>query len=81
MTFDLVFYLLTAFTFMTRDNLGNTYVISKDNSIEKIDTAGKVISTYNENKFGQPVSIDASNPLNIVVFYRAYFSTSSFRYI
>lgn len=57
---------------MTRDNLGNTYVIAQDNSIEKIDASGKILFTYNESKFGTPTSIDASNALNIVVFYHDF---------
>ncbi|MES2618127.1 MAG: hypothetical protein V4613_09615 [Bacteroidota bacterium] len=52
------------------DNLGNIFVISPTNDIEKYDKNGLKTATANFKVLGNITSIDASNPFEIYVFYR-----------
>src|SRR6478672_5274711 len=54
----------------TTDNLGNIFVISPTNDIEKYDKNGLKTATANFKVLGNITSIDASNPFEIYVFYR-----------
>ncbi len=54
----------------TTDNLGNIFVISPTNDIEKYDRTGNKIATTNFKVLGNITSIDATNPFEIYVFYR-----------
>ncbi len=55
---------------MTTDNLGNVYVISPTNDIEKYDKNGNKLATTNFKVLGNITSIDATNPFEIYIFYR-----------
>lgn len=53
------------------DNLGNIYFINQ-NQLLKIDQALDTIFTYSSLRYGSPTSIDVSNPLKLLVFYKNY---------
>ncbi len=55
------------------DNLGNIYVITKDNLLEKLDANGDSLAVFNDVRhFGKIWTIDVTNPLKILVFYREF---------
>ena len=58
------------FKFFTTDKLGNIFVITPKNDIQKFDSKGKKISEANFKVMGEVTSIDASNALEIYVFYK-----------
>ncbi len=52
----------------TTDHLGNAYVIA-ENQLLQFDPQGKPKATYSETNLGTLRSIDASNPMKILLFY------------
>jgi hypothetical protein len=56
--------------FIQADELGNLYIVSPSNQLYKYNTLGKVLATLNYNYNGNISSIDASNPMEIYVFYK-----------
>lgn len=57
----------------TVDNLGNTYLINDKNQIKKLNTKGDSVGVFNDiRRFGKIHSIDVSNPLKILVFYKDF---------
>lgn len=52
----------------TTDNFGNAYVIA-ENQLLQFDSQGKPKATYSENSLGTLRSVDASNPLKILLYY------------
>jgi hypothetical protein len=52
------------------DRLGNIYVISKTNQLYKYNSDGKLLSTLNYKYLGNITFVDATNPLEIYVFYK-----------
>ena len=52
----------------TTDNLGNAYVIA-ENQLLQFDPKGRPKANYSENNIGALRSVDASNPLKILLFY------------
>jgi hypothetical protein len=67
-------HLITEFSvnakFVQADELGNLYIVSPSNQLYKYNTSGKVLATLNYNYNGNISSIDASNPMEIYVFYK-----------
>jgi len=60
------------------DNLGNIYLLTATNQIKKLDEKGDSIAVYNDvRRYGKIYSIDATNPLKVLVFYKD-FSTIGF---
>lgn len=55
--------------FATADNLGNLYLISAQNAVEKYSADGRLLARYTNNRAGLATAIDATNPLKIVVWY------------
>jgi hypothetical protein len=55
--------------FATSDHLGNIYVITARNGIEKYAPDGRLVAQYSNTRLGVPTNIDASNPLKILVWY------------
>jgi len=55
---------------ITADKLGNLYVVSVTNQLYKYSSSGDLISTLNYNYSGNITSVDATNPLEIYVFYQ-----------
>jgi len=57
----------------TVDNLGNIYLLSKDNQLKKLDSKGDSAGVYNAvTRYGNVYSIDATNPLKILLFYKDF---------
>ncbi|MCU0442593.1 MAG: hypothetical protein MUE96_09355 [Bacteroidia bacterium] len=52
------------------DRLGNVYVVSKTNQLYKYNSEGILLSTLNYKYVGQITHVDATNPLEIYVFYK-----------
>lgn len=52
------------------DPLGNVYVLSQTNQLNKYDSTGKWLATLNYSYNGSISSIDVSNPIEIIVFYK-----------
>lgn len=58
------------FKFFTTDKLGNIFVITPKNDIQKYNKTGKKLAEANFKVMGEATFIDASNPMEIYVFYR-----------
>jgi len=57
----------------TTDNLGNIYLLTPTNQIKKVNAKGDSIAVYNDVKrYGKIFSIDATNPLKILVYYKDF---------
>ncbi len=55
------------------DNLDNIYLITNENQLKKINGNGDSIGVFNDVKrFGNPASLDVSNPLKILLYYRDF---------
>jgi hypothetical protein len=57
--------------FFTTDNLGNTYVV-KGEEIKKYSQTGDLLKIFSNNTTGKITSIDATNPLRILIFYKDF---------
>ena len=58
------------FKFFTTDKLGNVFVLTQKNDIQKFDKKGKKLTEANFKVMGDATMIDAGNPLEIYVFYK-----------
>src|ERR1700761_4863322 len=57
----------------TVDNVGNIYLLSRDNQLKKLDANGDSVSLYNSvTRFGDISFIDVTNPLKILIYYRDF---------
>jgi hypothetical protein len=57
----------------TVDNLGNIYLLSKDNQLKKLSANGDSLAVFNDvRRYGKIWSIDVTNPLKILVYYREF---------
>src|SRR5882724_438918 len=57
----------------TVDNLGNIYLLSKDNQLKKLNANGDSLAVFNDvRKYGKVWSIDATNPLKLLIYYREF---------
>ncbi len=55
------------------DNLGNIYVINGDNQLKKLGPKGDSLAVFNDvRRYGKIWSVDVTNPLKILVFYRDF---------
>ena len=58
---------------MELDNLGNTYLVTATNQILKLNNNFDSIASFNNSKsLGNITSIDVSNPLKILIFYKSF---------
>ena len=63
------------FTSFNVDNLDNIYLINNTNQLKKIQGNGDSVGVFNDVKrFGNPSSIDVTNPLKVLLYY-SNFST------
>jgi hypothetical protein len=58
--------------FFTTDNLNNIYVVKDNYSVVKYDSAGTKLFSYEVKANGQPTSMDVSNPMKLMVYYKDY---------
>jgi len=57
------------------DNFDNLYVVSSTGQIKKLNAAGDSVGVYNQTKnYGKLYTIDVSNPLKILLFYKDFSS-------
>ena len=55
------------------DNLGNFYLLSKDNRLKKINSRGDSVGAFNEvRRYGKLYSMDVTNPLKTLLYYRNF---------
>jgi hypothetical protein len=55
------------------DNLDNLYILSSTGQIKKLNAAGDSVGVYNQMKnYGKLYSIDVSNPLKLLLFYKDF---------
>ena len=64
-----VFKLNTSVDFFTTDNIGNFYVIKGD-EVKKFNSSGELLKVFSNKRAGKLFSIDASNPLRVIAFYK-----------
>ncbi len=55
--------------FATADNLGNIYLITIQNALEKYAPDGRLLTRYSNNRLGQAAWLDVSNPLKVLAWY------------
>ncbi len=55
--------------FATADNLGNIYVITPQNAVEKYSPDGTFQFRYTNNRLGTAAWLDVTNPLKVLVWY------------
>lgn len=55
------------------DNLDNLYIISSTGQVKKFNAAGDSVAVYNQTRnAGKLFSIDVSNPLKLLLFYKEF---------
>lgn len=59
------------YDYFTADNLGNIYTVHGDEIIKYL-ADGRQFARYSNLKLGNVTSVDVTNPLKIVVYYRDY---------
>lgn len=57
--------------YMTVDNLGNMYVIKEDELVKYL-ASGKYFARYSNLRLGNITSVDVTNPLKLVLYYRDF---------
>lgn len=61
----------TTSDFFTTDNQGNVYAV-KGNELSKFDKTGKLMYKYSNKNYGNISTVDASNMLRVLVFYKEF---------
>lgn len=61
----------TPLNYFTTDNIGNIYTVHDDELI-KFLPAGKFFARYSNLKLGSITTIDATNPLKLILYYRDF---------
>jgi hypothetical protein len=59
--------------FFTTDNFGNTYLVKAD-EIRKYNPSGDLLKIYSNKNLGKITSVDATNPLRLLIFYKDFAS-------
>lgn len=57
--------------FFTTDNLTSTYVVNGEEII-KYNPSGKLLSKFSNKRYGTISSVDANNPLKILLYYKDF---------
>jgi hypothetical protein len=61
------------FADFTVDNLGNYYLLSKNNQLKKLTANGDSVGVFNDVKrYGKLHSIDVTNPLKCLLYYKNF---------
>ncbi len=58
--------------FAVSDKLHQLYVLDAKNELVKLNEEGQVTFQFNNNTLGELAHVDASNPFNLLLFYREY---------
>lgn len=57
----------------TTDNLDNLYIVTSTGQLKKIDAKGDSVAVFNNvKKYGKLSSIDVTNPLKILLYYKDF---------
>ncbi|MBX9783944.1 MAG: hypothetical protein K2X48_11705 [Chitinophagaceae bacterium] len=57
----------------TVDNLGNYYLLSKDNQLKKLNARGDSMGVFNDvRRYGKLNSMDVTNPLKVLLYYKNF---------
>jgi len=71
--FRLVKEVTGAVTDFTVDNLGNLYLVNPNGQLKKLRPNGDSLAVFNNvRRFGKLHSIDASNPLKVLLYYKDF---------
>ena len=61
------------FSYFNVDNLDNIYLITNNNQLKKLNDAGDSVAVFNDVKrYGNPSSVDVTNPLKVLLYYKNY---------
>ena len=61
------------FTYFTVDNLDNIYLLTGSDELKKIQENGDSVAVFNDVRtYGKLFSIDATNPLKILLYYKNF---------
>ncbi len=61
------------YNYLNVDILDNIYLITNANQLKKLNATGDPIAFFSDvKKYGNPNSIDVSNPLKIIVYYKNF---------
>ncbi len=61
------------FSYFNIDNLDFIYLVTENNQLKKISAAGDSVAVFNDvKKYGNPSSIDVTNPLKTLLYYKNY---------
>lgn len=72
-SFHLILTIPSDIVYFTVDNLGNIYVLNGDNQLKKLSPRGDSLAVFNDvRRYGKIATIDATNPLKILVYYREF---------
>jgi len=58
-------------TILTSDDLGNIYIVQQEKLL-KYDLSGNLLKTFDDKSYGDIASIDVTDPLKILVFYKDF---------
>lgn len=72
-TFKLVDSIQSDYVDFTVDNLGNYYLLTTNNQLKKLNANRDSMGMFNDvRRYGKLFSIDASNPLKVLLYYKNY---------
>ena len=61
------------YTDFSVDNLGNIFLLDSNNQLKKLSPAGDSVAIFNDvRQYGKVFSIDAGNPLKILLYYKDF---------
>ena len=60
------------FSYFTIDNLDNIYLLTNTNQLKKISPNGDSVVFNDVRKYGKLFSIDATNPLKVLLYYKNF---------
>ena len=62
-----------AFAAFTADNLGNLYLLTRENQLKKLNVKGDSMGVFNDvRRYGKLYSINAANPLRTLLYYKDF---------
>jgi hypothetical protein len=72
-TFQLIKTIRNNITDIAVDNLDNLYILTASDQLKKYNAAGDSVSSYNDvRRYGKLHSIDVSNPLKLLLYYKDF---------
>ena len=61
------------FSYFNVDNLDNIYLVTNTSQLKKLNSNGDSVAVFNDVKrYGNPSSIDVTNPLKVLLYYKNY---------